>query len=93
VVDAALLYETAWDALCDSVLFVAAPIEQRRQRALQRGWPAEQFAAREASQWPVEQKQSRAAWIVDNSGEVEDINPQVERILEQLGLPGRPGSE
>jgi dephospho-CoA kinase len=81
VIDAALLFETGWDKLCDGVVFVDAPQEVRRQRALSRGWTAEQFAAREASQWPIKQKKSRANWVIDNSGPLPDLPGQVDRVL------------
>jgi dephospho-CoA kinase len=81
VIDAALLHETGWDQLCDGVLFVDAPQAVRRQRALTRGWTAEQFASREASQWPVEQKKSRSTWVVDNSAALDELEPQLSRVL------------
>jgi len=83
-IDAALLHETGWSQLCDGVIFVDAPREVRLHRAQQRGWSPEQFAAREASQWPVEEKRARATWVVDNSGPPEAIAPQVERIWQQI---------
>jgi dephospho-CoA kinase len=87
VIDAALLHETGWDQLCDGVLFVDAPQVVRRDRALLRGWSAEQFAAREASQWPVERKKSRATWVVDNSGPLTNIEPQVDRLWSEIKTP------
>lgn len=86
VIDAALLFETGWDKLCDAVVFVDAPQEVRRQRALSRGWTAEQFAAREASQWPVEQKKSRAKWVIDNSGPLADLVAQVDRVMAAMPI-------
>jgi dephospho-CoA kinase len=81
VIDAALLHETGWDQLCDGVLFVDAPQAVRRQRAMTRGWTAEQFASREASQWSVEQKKSRSTWVVDNSAALDELEPQLSRVL------------
>jgi dephospho-CoA kinase len=84
VVDAALLHESGWDQLCDGILFVDAPKAVRRQRAQARGWSAEHFAAREASQWPVERKKSLATWVVDNSGQLVDVQPQVDRVMTEI---------
>lgn len=84
VVDAALLYETGWSQLCDGVVFVDAPREVRLQRAALRGWSPEQFAAREASQWPVQQKHDRATWVIDNSGPLDALAPQVDRVWEAI---------
>ncbi len=83
VIDAALLYETGWNELCHAVAFVAAPREVRLERALARGWTAEQFAAREASQWPIAEKQSRARWVIENSGSLAELEPQIEKIMQE----------
>ena len=56
VIDAALLFEAGWDKLCDKILFVDAPRDLRLERAVARGWSAEQFAAREAAQMPTRRK-------------------------------------
>jgi len=84
VVDAALLFETRWDELCNGVLFVDVPQMVRLQRAQARGWTAEQFAAREASQWPVDAKKSRATWVVDNSGPLSDLPAQLDRVATEI---------
>jgi dephospho-CoA kinase len=84
VLDAALLFETGWDQLVDGVLFVDTPRDQRLQRALQRGWTPEQFAAREKSQWPVEQKRSRATWVIENSGSLEQLDAAVEKVWSRI---------
>jgi dephospho-CoA kinase len=84
VLDAALLYETSWNELCDGVLFVDAPQEVRRQRAITRGWSSEQFADREASQWPVARKRTLATWILANQGSTDEIEPQVDTIWRKI---------
>ena len=56
MLDAALLFEAGWDKLCDKILFVDAPRDIRLERAVARGWSAEQFAAREAAQMPLDEK-------------------------------------
>lgn len=77
ILDAALLYEAGWDKLCDRVLFVEVPREQRLARALTRGWTEADFAAREARQWPVEEKRRLASEIIDNSGPPGELRRQV----------------
>jgi dephospho-CoA kinase len=54
VLDAALLLEAGWDRLCDQVVFVDAPQEQRFARARSRGWDGGELARREAPQLPLE---------------------------------------
>ena len=67
VIDAALLFETGWNALCNGVLFIDTPREQRLARAIERGWTEQQFIAREAAQLPVAEKRQRATWVLDNA--------------------------
>jgi dephospho-CoA kinase len=84
VIDAALLYETGWSQLCDAVVFVDVPRELRVQRAAARGWSEEEFAAREASQWSVQEKKARATWVLDNGGARSEISPQVALVWERI---------
>lgn len=84
VIDAALLYETGWSQLCDGMVFVDVPRSLRVQRAAERGWSAEDFAAREASQWPVEEKRDRATWVIDNAGPLRQIAAQVSQVWKQI---------
>jgi dephospho-CoA kinase len=84
VLDAALMLEAGWDDQCDTILFVAAPRSVRLQRARQRGWSEEQFAAREAAQKSLEDKRQRADQTIDNSGTAEQTAEQVCRIWQSL---------
>lgn len=73
VIDAALLFEAGWDKLCDKILFVDAPRDIRLERAVARGWSAEQFAAREAAQLPPEEKRARSHIVIRNVRTLENI--------------------
>jgi dephospho-CoA kinase len=85
VLDAAVMLEAGWDGLCDRIAFVDAPRAERLRRAREaRGWSEETFAARERSQWPVEQKRDRADWIIANDGGPERLRREVDRLLEWL---------
>lgn len=81
VLDAAIMLETGWAAVCDEIWFVDAPEELRRERALRRGWSPDQWRAREAAQWPVERKRQLASAIIDNSGSPEETCRQVNYLL------------
>lgn len=72
ILDAPVLLEAGWDRLCEGVLFVDAPENQRCERAAQRGWTAEQFRARERAQLPIDEKRRRANWVINNSGTPEE---------------------
>lgn len=84
VLDAAVMAKAGWDRLCDIVLFVECPESIRLARALQRGWTAEQFHAREAAQEPIERKRQLAHVTIDNSGTVEQTKEQVDDFWKRI---------
>jgi dephospho-CoA kinase len=91
VLDAAILLEAGWDDLCDLIVFVDAPRSQRRSRSTQnRGWSDDAFDARERAQWPCEQKQLRADFVVRNDGTLDALSSQVEALLATLDEPAPP---
>ena len=78
VLDAALLLEAGWNDLCDAVVYIDTPREQRLARVLSsRGWTAEDLVRREQSQLPLEDKRAAADFVVDNSGLIEDAGRQL----------------
>ncbi len=83
IIDAPLLLEAGWEPMCDLILFVDAPLEERVIRAATRGWTAEQLADREASQLTLNEKRKRATHILDNS-RLGNIALQVNHLWEQL---------
>ena len=90
VIDAALLFEAGWDKLCDKILFVDAPRDIRLERAVARGWSAEQFAAREAAQLPPEEKRARSHIVIRNVRTLENIREVLRltwrhRLVDQSG--------
>jgi dephospho-CoA kinase len=85
VLDAAVLLEAGWDDLCDRIAFVDAPRADRLRRVLEsRGWSEEALAARERSQWPVEEKRRRADWIINNEGTLTHLDREADRLLGRL---------
>ena len=84
VLDAPLLLKAGWDQWCDTIVFVDAPRRLRLARARQRGWSDADFEARERAQEAVEQKRSRADWIIDNSSSQEHTRRQVQRFWRSL---------
>jgi dephospho-CoA kinase len=82
VFDAAILLEAGWDDRCDLVVYVNAPREVRLDRlARQRGWSAKEVAARESAQLYLTDKVTRADAVIDNSGPLEELSRQVDRLL------------
>jgi dephospho-CoA kinase len=84
VLDAALLPEMGMDQWCEKIVFVEAPREARRARAMARGWTEEEFAAREAAQESLDRKRARADVIIDNSGTAQRTQDQVEQFWASL---------
>lgn len=84
VLDAAVMVKAGWDQVCDKMIFVDAPRDIRWQRASQRGWSPEHFAAREAAQQPVQKKRQRADYVIDNSGSMESTQVQIDQLWEKL---------
>lgn len=79
VLDAALLFEAGWDRYCDEIIFVDAPEDVRRRRALGRGWSVAEWRAREAAQLPLEEKRRRATVVLVNAGTLDDLRQSVDR--------------
>lgn len=77
ILDAPLLLEANWQHLCDLVVFVDSDRNLRLARALSRGWTTEEFARREAAQWPVERKLSAADAVIPNNGDLDSLRKSV----------------
>ncbi|MEX2174533.1 MAG: dephospho-CoA kinase [Pirellulaceae bacterium] len=92
-IDAALLFEAGWDKLCDKIVFVDAPRDARLERAIRRGWSAEQFAAREAAQWPLEKKAQRSHILIRNVRTMENVRDVVRLTWNDLLSKHQPGGE
>ena len=87
VLDAAIMLEAGWDAVCDRLVYVDAPREVRLRRlAGQRGWTEKEVQARENAQLPLTVKAARADHVLDNSATPEHLNRQVEDLLRRWGL-------
>ena len=83
VLDAALLFEADWQTLCDLVVFVDSSRESRLRRARARGWSDADFAAREAAQWPIEDKRRAANIVLNNDGTEADLSQAVAEFWDQ----------
>jgi dephospho-CoA kinase len=87
VLDAAIMLETGWNEICDRLVFIDAPNAERMRRvAGQRGWTADDLAARERAQLPLTVKAARADHTLDNSGSLVHLGHQVDELLQGWGL-------
>jgi dephospho-CoA kinase len=79
-----LLFETRAESHFNKIICVACSAPTQRQRLLSRGWTPEQIKQRLAAQWPVEQKISRADFIVWTDGALDAHARQLEQIFVKL---------
>lgn len=92
VIDSPLLYETGLDLLCDAVIFVDAPLDQRQARVqAARGWSPEELARRENLQQPLSGKRARADHVCQNFGDSAELRRQVVSIFSGIVSSRRGG--
>jgi dephospho-CoA kinase len=85
VLNAAILLEAGWDDLCDLIVFVDAPRDERMRRVHEeRGWSREVFEAREEAQWPCDLKRQRADLVITNDAGVDGLKREVQRVQARL---------
>jgi dephospho-CoA kinase len=88
VVDAAVMLEAGWEKLCDKIIFVDAPKDQRLTRLRQeRGWTDKEVEARSEVQLPLPEKRSRADATISNSGMTADLAVQINQLLKRWSFP------
>ena len=79
-----LLFETRAEPHFNKIICVACSAATQRERLRARGWTPEQIQQRLAAQWPVEQKISRADFVVWTDGALDAHAPQIEQIFVKL---------
>jgi dephospho-CoA kinase len=82
LLDAALLYESETEDLCDAVVFVDAPDEARRERIKdRRNWDWEEVRRRESRQFPLSRKRQLADFVISNHSDLGHLHNEASRIL------------
>jgi dephospho-CoA kinase len=79
-----LLFETRAESHFNKIICAACSAATQHDRLLARRWTPEQIQQRLAAQWPVEQKISRADFVVWTDGELAVHGQQLERIFVKL---------
>ena len=79
-----LLFETQAESHFNKIICVACSAPTQCQRLLSRGWTPKQIKQRLAAQWPVEQKISRADFVVWTDGALDVHAQQLKRIFVKL---------
>ena len=85
IVDAALIYESGYDAHLDYVIVVTAQLKHRMERALNRNTlTREEILKRIDFQWPEEYKTSLADFVIHNDGTEAELNDQIVELFKKL---------
>ena len=85
IVDAALIYESGYDAHLDYVIVVTAQLKHRMERALNRNTlTREEILKRIEFQWPEEDKTSLADFVIHNDGTEAELNDQIIELYKEL---------
>jgi dephospho-CoA kinase len=89
VLDIPLLFESRGAAGFDDVILVYAPEEVALRRLVeQRGMSEEQARARIAAQMPIEEKRELTQHVIDNTGTLQELQAQTERIWAEVTAAG-----
>jgi dephospho-CoA kinase len=79
-----LLFEANLENLVNQIWVVSCSPQQQQQRLIERNnLTAEQAAARINSQLPIAEKIARADVVLDNSGNLESLLQQIDKVLLQ----------
>lgn len=82
-----LLMEAGWKGrdLVDLAVCVTAPEKARRGRlAMRRGWSEETVARMESWQWPQDKKAAACDIVVDNSGGLDQLEREADKLMARL---------
>ncbi|MBU4484249.1 dephospho-CoA kinase [bacterium] len=85
ILDIPLLYECGWETEMDKVVVVWCSQEDQIKRA-QKKWnfSREDILARINSQLPLYDKKTRADFVIDNVGDLNDLENQANAIIDKL---------
>ncbi|QDU51491.1 Dephospho-CoA kinase [Gimesia panareensis] len=88
LVDAAVILEAGWQELCDHIVFIECPFEQRLQRVTQnRGWSTAELTRRENHQLPLSEKRKLATAVIHNDQDLQSAGRQLSRFIDLILQP------
>lgn len=87
-VEAALHYEIKWNEAMDVMVVVSAPMALRVQRIMKRdNLNEEAVRKRMALQLPLEEKVKRADYVIENDGDLSQLQEAVHKLINGLAAP------
>ena len=96
VIEVPLLLETGLADLCDLVVVVDAPLDERERRVREeRGLSPREFHALNAAQMSGEEKRARADIVLLNDGSVDELEAEAKRAWDRIVRfrPARDGAQ
>ena len=85
IIDVPLLYESGWDKFFPDVILVYTPVPIQIERLMARDRLDRNTAELTIkAQMSIEDKKQRAAYVIDNSGSLEETRVQVEKLFPRL---------
>lgn len=84
VLDVPLLFETGMDVLCDETWSVTASEETQLARVMARGLTLEQAQARIRSQMPADERNARAARVINTERSIERTRAELNGLYQQI---------
>ncbi len=85
VKEAAILFESGGNEGLDAVIVVVADIQDRLERAMQKGMGTpEEIKRRIATQWPQEKLIAKADYVLFNKGSLDDLKKETEALCRTL---------
>ena len=84
VFDVPLLFESGLQSSFDITLCITAPYELRLKRAVARGLSEGDFKKRDSSQMPQEEKIKKAAVMLENDAQLEDLEVKIKKFYSSL---------
>lgn len=83
--DVPLLFEKKMENIFDGIVLVYCPVDIQLERLIKReGCTEKEAYQRLASQLPIEQKLTKAQWVISNIGSLAQLRQEVYQCLEKL---------
>lgn len=85
ILESAIMFETACDALCDEIWYISVPVDIRKERLQQsRGYSKQKSESIMQQQLQEEEYKSRCHRTIENDGDLEELHHKLKKAFERL---------
>tara|TARA_R100001132_G_C3274577_1_gene96817 strand:- start:2212 stop:2853 length:642 start_codon:yes stop_codon:yes gene_type:complete len=85
LLDAAVIVEAGWKDLCDQIVYIDCPFQQRQKRVIQnRGWSEAELMKRENHQLPLSEKRKLADGVIQNGLDLESAGLELSKFIDSI---------